>query len=79
MFGLGAPEGRLEQHRRDERPSGPHLKDKIETNWELSALRASTVVRYLVDTLSLDPAHIQAVGDIVGSGPLPTMPRMTGE
>lgn len=52
---------RVEGHT-DDRTIGPSLKDKVETNWELSALRASTIVRYLIDNLFVDPARIQAVG-----------------
>ncbi len=46
----------------DDRLIGPSLKDTVETNWELSAMRAATVVRYLIDNLFVDPARIQAVG-----------------
>ena len=52
---------RVEGHT-DDRTIGPSLKDKVETNWELSALRAATVVRYLIDNLFVDPARIAAVG-----------------
>jgi len=52
---------RVEGHT-DDRPIGPHLKDKFETNWELSAARASTVARYLIDALLVDPARVQVVG-----------------
>lgn len=52
---------RVEGHA-DDRPIGPSLKDTVETNWELSALRAATVVRYLIDNLFVDPARIEAVG-----------------
>lgn len=52
---------RVEGHT-DNRPIAAPLKEKFETNWELSAARASTVVRYLVDNLKVDPARVQAVG-----------------
>ncbi len=52
---------RVEGHA-DDRPIGPSLKDTVETNWELSALRAATMVRYLIDNLFVDPARIEAVG-----------------
>jgi len=36
--------------------------DKFPSNWELSAARASTVVRYLQDKSGLDPKGMEAVG-----------------
>jgi len=38
------------------------LKDTFPTNWELSTTRASNVVRFLQDTVGIDPARLQAVG-----------------
>jgi chemotaxis protein MotB len=38
------------------------LKDTFPTNWELSTARASNVVRFLQDTVGIDPARLQAVG-----------------
>ena len=35
---------------------------KYDTNWELSAARASSVVRHLMDTKVVDQAHIRAIG-----------------
>lgn len=52
---------RVEGHT-DDRPIGPRLKDKFDTNWELSAARASTVARYIIDAMLVDPARVQVVG-----------------
>jgi len=52
---------RIEGHT-DDRPIGPHLRDKFPTNWELSAARAATVARYIIDSLLVDPARVQVVG-----------------
>ena len=38
------------------------LKGTFATNWELSTTRASNVVRFLQDTVGIDPTHLQAVG-----------------
>lgn len=38
------------------------LKNTFATNWELSTARASNVVRFLQDTVGIDPARLQAVG-----------------
>jgi chemotaxis protein MotB len=38
------------------------LKTTFPTNWELSTARASNVVRFLQDTVGIDPARLQAVG-----------------
>lgn len=38
------------------------LKSTFPTNWELSTTRASNVVRFLQDTVGIDPARLQAVG-----------------
>jgi chemotaxis protein MotB len=38
------------------------LKGTFPTNWELSTARASNVVRFLQDTVGIDPARLQAVG-----------------
>jgi chemotaxis protein MotB len=38
------------------------LKGTFPTNWELSTTRASNVVRFLQDTVGIDPARLQAVG-----------------
>ena len=52
---------RVEGHS-DNQPIGPTLRTLFPTNWELSAARATTVVRYLQDTHALDPARLEAVG-----------------
>jgi chemotaxis protein MotB len=46
----------------DNVPIGPSLKAQYPTNRELSAARAKTVVRYLVNQGGLDPAHVSAIG-----------------
>jgi len=38
------------------------LRSTFPTNWELSTARASNVVRFLQDSVGIDPAHLQAVG-----------------
>ena len=38
------------------------LQGTFPTNWELSTTRASNVVRFLQDTVGIDPARLQAVG-----------------
>lgn len=38
------------------------LKGTFATNWELSTTRASNVVRFLQDTVGIDPERLQAVG-----------------
>ncbi|KMJ57068.1 flagellar motor protein MotS [Bacillus sp. LL01] len=40
----------------------PISTDKFPSNWELSAARASSVIRYLVDSHDLDPERFVAVG-----------------
>ncbi|HEY7682134.1 MAG TPA: OmpA family protein [Gemmatimonadales bacterium] len=38
------------------------LKGKFPTNWELSSTRATNVVRFLQDTVGIDPTRLRAVG-----------------
>jgi len=38
------------------------LQSTFPTNWELSTARASNVVRFLQDTVGIDPGRLQAVG-----------------
>jgi outer membrane protein OmpA-like peptidoglycan-associated protein len=51
---------RVEGHT-DDRPIGPRLKNKFDTNWELSAGRASTLAQYIIDAMLVDPARVQVV------------------
>ncbi len=46
----------------DNVPIGPKLQETFATNWELSAVRATTVVRFLDSEVGLAPAHMSAVG-----------------
>lgn len=45
----------------DNKPIGPRIIDKFPTNWELSASRATRVVRYLANK-GIDPGMISATG-----------------
>jgi chemotaxis protein MotB len=40
----------------------PMRTDKIASNWELSSLRATAVVRYFVEEKGLDPSRLSATG-----------------
>jgi len=40
----------------------PMRTDKIPSNWELSALRATAVVRYFIEEKGLDPSRLSATG-----------------
>jgi chemotaxis protein MotB len=40
----------------------PSLKSAFPSNWELSTARATNVVRFLQDSVGIDPARLQAVG-----------------
>ncbi|NIO09793.1 MAG: OmpA family protein [Deltaproteobacteria bacterium] len=46
----------------DSRPIRWDLQRKYPSNWELSAARAATIVRYLVDEIGIDPARLSAAG-----------------
>jgi len=46
----------------DNVPIGPKLVSKFPTNWELSATRATNVVRYLEDKVKLDSQLLSAAG-----------------
>ena len=46
----------------DNVPISPKLQDRFPSNWELSAARATNVVRYLQDKDGLDPSHLIAAG-----------------
>jgi chemotaxis protein MotB len=50
---------RVEGHT-DNVPIGADLKDRFQTNWELGALRATNVVRYLVDELGVNADRLSA-------------------
>jgi chemotaxis protein MotB len=46
----------------DDRPINPEYYFKFPSNWELSAARASAVVRHFQEETGLDPASLEAVG-----------------
>lgn len=46
----------------DNTPIGPDLQDRFPSNWELSAARASAVVRALIDLSGLSPNQFVALG-----------------
>ncbi|MFH2045403.1 MAG: OmpA family protein [Pseudomonadota bacterium] len=46
----------------DNVPIGPGLKNRYPSNWELSAARATNVVRYLQETTGIDPTLLSATG-----------------
>ncbi len=46
----------------DDRPIGPKLKHKFDSNWELSVARATNVVRYLADRVKFNSRQISAAG-----------------
>jgi len=46
----------------DDVPIGAELSKKYPTNWELSAVRATTVARYLQETIGIDPDMLSAIG-----------------
>ncbi len=46
----------------DSRPIRWELQGKYPTNWELSASRASTIVRYLIEEVGADPTRLSAAG-----------------
>lgn len=52
---------RVEGHA-DNAPLEGRLKDRFESNWELSTARATSVLRTLLDRTSLDPDQFVAVG-----------------
>jgi chemotaxis protein MotB len=52
---------RIEGHT-DNVPIHKRLRDRFPSNWELSALRATNVVRFLQAETGLDPAAFEAVG-----------------
>lgn len=46
----------------DDVPIGAELSKKYPTNWELSAVRATTVARYLQEKIGIEPGLLSAVG-----------------
>lgn len=46
----------------DNRPIGEALKPEFPTNWELSTARATSVTRYLVDIVKIEPSRISVSG-----------------
>lgn len=52
---------RIEGHT-DNVPISVKLQDRFKTNWELSTARATTVVRYLIDSGGVDRQALSAVG-----------------
>jgi chemotaxis protein MotB len=59
--GLKKIQGKMIGHT-DTIPIRTDFLDKFPSNWELSAARASTVVRYFQDKSGLDPKGMEAVG-----------------
>ncbi len=52
---------RVEGHT-DNVPISSRLQEKFPSNWELSTARATNVVRFLQETVNIDPARLEAVG-----------------
>jgi chemotaxis protein MotB len=52
---------RVEGHT-DSVPISDRLAGKFSSNWELSTARASNVVRFLQESVAIDPARLEAVG-----------------
>lgn len=52
---------RIEGHA-DNVPLGPSLQEKYPTNWELSAARAATVARHLIDEHEMAPDRFAVIG-----------------
>jgi chemotaxis protein MotB len=46
----------------DDVPIGAELSKQYPTNWELSAVRATTVARYLQENIGIDPGLLSAIG-----------------
>jgi chemotaxis protein MotB len=46
----------------DDVPIGAELSKQYPTNWELSAVRATTVARYLQEKVGIDPGLLSAIG-----------------
>ena len=52
---------RVEGHTDNVRIGG-NLRTRFPTNWELSAARATNVVRFLEDKVGMDPKRLEAAG-----------------
>jgi len=52
---------RVEGHT-DNVPIQGKLKERFDSNWELSNARATNVVRFLEETVGIDPTRLEAVG-----------------
>ncbi len=52
---------RIEGHT-DNVPIGTRLAEKFPSNWELSVFRATSVVRYLADSIAIRPDRLSAAG-----------------
>ncbi|MGH7231914.1 MAG: OmpA family protein, partial [Nitrospiraceae bacterium] len=52
---------RIEGHT-DNVPIGPKLRERFQTNWELSTARATTVVRFLIEDGGVDRSTLSASG-----------------
>ncbi len=52
---------RVEGHT-DNVPISSRLQEQFPSNWELSTARATNVVRFLQETVNIDPARLEAVG-----------------
>lgn len=61
VLSAGSETVRVEGHT-DEVPIGASLKEKWFSNWELSAARAGSVVRYFQYGRNIDPKRMEAVG-----------------
>src|SRR5262249_11114069 len=46
----------------DNAPVESAIKERYPTNWELSTARATNVVRFLADTVGIDPRRLKAAG-----------------
>jgi len=46
----------------DDVPIGAELSKQYPTNWELSAVRATTVARYLQEKIGINPGQLSAIG-----------------
>lgn len=61
LKGIPDKQIRIEGHT-DNVKLGARLRQKYPTNWELSTARATNVVRYLQDTVGIDPKKLFAAG-----------------